>query len=109
MQLSPIRLGDPHEEAHMIRRITRMAAALALTALIAPTASAQSAGARQQGTVTVPDTPAGRALSAWLEAFNSGDSVRMDAYYKRYEPNKSAESQMPFRRQTGGFDLVSIE
>jgi hypothetical protein len=28
--------------------------------------------------VTIPDTPAGRAMSAWLSAFNSGDRTQLD-------------------------------
>ena len=39
--------------------------------------------------VTIPDTPAGRAMSAWLEAFNSGDRARLDDYFKKYEDRKS--------------------
>src|SRR5262249_54053366 len=56
-----------------------------------------------------PDTPAGRVLKAWLEAFNSADSASMETYYQKYEPGKPSDSQIGFRRQTGGFDLVSIE
>ncbi len=59
--------------------------------------------------VDIPDTPAGHTLAAWLEAFNSGDPELMDAYYQKYEPNQSAEAQMPFRNRTGGFELLSIE
>ena len=58
---------------------------------------------------TIPETPAGLTLSAWLEAFNSGDRGQMDAYYRKYEPDKSADSVMPFRDATGGFDLLEIE
>ncbi len=58
---------------------------------------------------TVPDTPAGRTLSAWLEAFNSGDRDRLDAYYKKYEPEKHAAETMDFRARVGGFELVSVE
>lgn len=57
----------------------------------------------------VPDTAAGRVFKAWLEAFNSGDRARLDAYYKKYEPDKSAEDMMAFRDTTGGFELLSIE
>lgn len=57
----------------------------------------------------IPDTPAGRVFAAWLEAFNSGDRARMDAYYQRYEPSQSAESMLPFRANTGGFDLIAID
>ena len=59
--------------------------------------------------VTIPDTPAGRAMSAWLEAFNSGDRARLDDYFKKYEPAKHADDFMVFRDRVGGFDLISIE
>lgn len=58
---------------------------------------------------TIPDTPAGRILSAWLAAFNSGDRQRLDAYYGKYEPQKHADDTMDFRARIGGFELVSIE
>jgi hypothetical protein len=56
----------------------------------------------------IPDTPAGRTLKAWLEAFNSGDRGQMGAYYRTYEPDKSADNVMPFRDATGGFELLEI-
>jgi retinol-binding protein 3 len=59
--------------------------------------------------VTIPDSPAGRAVSAWLEAFNSGDRTRLDDYFKKYEPAKHADDFMGFRDRVGGFDLLSIE
>jgi hypothetical protein len=59
-------------------------------------------------TPTIPDTPAGRTLQAWLEAFNSGDRGRLEAYLAKYEPAKSVDSELGFRNQTGGFDLVRI-
>ena len=57
----------------------------------------------------IPDTPAGRVLRAWFEAFNSGDRGRIEAYLKQYDPDKEVEGQLSFRQQTGGFDLVSID
>jgi len=59
--------------------------------------------------VTIPDTPAGKALRAWLDAFNSGDRSKMEAYAKAFNPEQSAERMMGFRGQTGGFDLLAIE
>jgi hypothetical protein len=60
--------------------------------------------------VTIPDTPAGRVVAAWLEAFNSGDRARVGAYQQEYEPTSSLplDAIMAFRAQTGGFDLVGI-
>jgi len=56
-----------------------------------------------------PDTPAGRTLRAWLEAFNSGDRARMEAYIQKFDPTRPIDNQMNFRTQTGGFDLISID
>src|SRR5690348_5950781 len=59
--------------------------------------------------VTVPDTPAGHALQAWLEAFNSGDRARIQAYLAKYEPARSLDEMLGFRSQTGGFELLSVD
>ncbi|MGO8787640.1 MAG: hypothetical protein ACLQVL_09695 [Terriglobia bacterium] len=58
--------------------------------------------------VVIPDTPAGHTFNAWLEAFNSGDHDRMDAYFRTFQPDVSADSQMPIRNMTGGFELLQI-
>jgi retinol-binding protein 3 len=58
---------------------------------------------------TIPDTPAGRTLRAWLDAFNSGDRAKVEAYIKTFDPQQSVERTMGFHDQTGGFDLLSIE
>src|SRR6266849_4517933 len=52
-----------------------------------------------------PDTPAGRTLKAWFEAFNSGDRARIEAYIQKFDPARPIDNQMNFRNQTGGFDL----
>jgi hypothetical protein len=97
----------------MTRRLAQALAMLVLFAPLglvsAPQPHPQSASATPLAQVNVPDTPAGSVLKAWLEAFNSGDRARMDAYYQKYEPDKSAESIMPFRDMTGGFELLGIE
>ena len=58
----------------------------------------------------VPTTPAGRVLAAWLEAFNSGDRARMDAYRQQFEPaaELTLDTVMSFRGRTGGFELVGL-
>jgi hypothetical protein len=60
-------------------------------------------------TPAIPDTPAGRTLQAWLDAFNSGDRERIQAYLAKYEPEKSVDPQVNFRNQTGGFELLGID
>lgn len=60
---------------------------------------------------TTPDTRPGRALRAWLEAFNSGDRARIERYYNEYQPTRKdrIDSLMGFREQTGGFNLIRVE
>ncbi len=58
---------------------------------------------------TIPDTAAGRTLRAWMDAFNSGDRARIEAYVKTVDPSQSVDGMISFRNQTGGFDLLSIE
>jgi hypothetical protein len=59
--------------------------------------------------LTVPDTPAGHTLQAWLDAFNSGDRARIETYVKAIDPSRSVDGMISFRNQTGGFELLSIE
>jgi hypothetical protein len=59
--------------------------------------------------LTVPDTPAGHVLQAWLDAFNGGDRARLEAYHAKYEPTGSADETLRFRRQTGGFELLGVD
>ncbi len=58
-----------------------------------------------------PTTPAGRVLATWLEAFNSGERPRVEAYLAQYEPDRAStiDSLMSFRDRTGGFTLIRIE
>lgn len=58
--------------------------------------------------VAPPETPAGRALASWLEAFNSADEAKMKAYTEKYHPTVPIALHMPFRQQTGGLDLTGI-
>jgi hypothetical protein len=58
---------------------------------------------------TIPDTPAGKVLHAWLDAFNSGERAKIEAYVKTFDPKQSADMMLSFHNQTGGFDLLAIE
>jgi hypothetical protein len=58
---------------------------------------------------TIPDTPAGHALSAWLDAFNSGDRAKVEAYIKKYDPSENVDGMIGFHNQTGGFNLLSVD
>jgi len=60
---------------------------------------------------TLPDTPAGHQLSAWLEVFNRGDRDTFLAFVQKNLPAraKNIDQDMDFRKNTGGFDLRKIE
>src|SRR6478609_9079223 len=57
----------------------------------------------------IPDTPAGHALQAWLDVFNSGDRSRVQAYIAKYDPTDTVEEMLDFREQTGGFELQGVD
>src|SRR5882757_637751 len=58
---------------------------------------------------TVPSTPAGHTLQTWLDAFNSGDRARIEAYVKTVDRSESVDGMLSFRSHSGGFELLSIE
>ena len=84
---------------------------VASACVVSASAMALSAGpltAQQPTPPAIPHTPAGLVLRVWLDAFNSGDSVRLDAYNRRYQPDRKVADELRFRARTGGFDLVAI-
>jgi hypothetical protein len=90
-----------------MKRFARVAATLAI---IAPLALSHGQVVTQQAApVAIPDSPAGKMLSAWLEAFNSVDSTKIAAYIRKNEPHKNVDNQVSFGLNSRGFDLVSIE
>jgi D-alanyl-D-alanine carboxypeptidase len=50
-----------------------------------------------------------RQLSAWLEAFNSGDREQIQEYLTANHRNANINQQMNFRAQTGGFEFRALE
>jgi D-alanyl-D-alanine carboxypeptidase len=62
------------------------------------------------GQPTLPETPAGRVLTAWLSAFNSSELAALQAFDATYRPDAPAVSfTQRLRTNTGGFSLVRIE
>jgi hypothetical protein len=57
---------------------------------------------------SAPETPAGRTLAIWLDAFNSGERARIESYYQQYEPAASVDRMIDFRKRTGGFDFLEV-
>ena len=58
---------------------------------------------------SIPDTPAGHALASWPDAFNSGDSARLEAFDKARAPWLALDGEMGLRARTGGYDLLTID
>jgi retinol-binding protein 3 len=54
-------------------------------------------------------TPAGKVLSEWLEAVNSGDSTKLRAFYNRYQLRRRIGGPGDRLSQSGGLELISIE
>jgi len=57
----------------------------------------------------IPATPAGQALRAWLEAYNSGDRGLVEGFVQKFEPTVSSDMLMAFRKANGRIELVEIE
>ena len=60
------------------------------------------------GQTDIPDTPAGRALRAWLDAYNSGDSARVADFLGTYHVEGDFRNAFAFCQMTGGLDLLRI-
>src|SRR5881396_2616837 len=61
------------------------------------------------GQTAIPNTPAGHALRAWLDAYNSGDSARVAMFFRTYSVEDALRGAFAFRKMTGGLDLLSVE
>src|SRR5262245_16099898 len=103
-----IRIVTPNRERPMTalrRRIGNLAAAFAFL----PGGNAFAQSPAGSAPVALPNTPAGAVIAEWLEAFNAADSLKLGAYYKKYALDRSITAQLNRARQSGGFEVVSIE
>jgi hypothetical protein len=86
-------------------RLIRLLFAVGLVAS-APFLQAQSTR------VAVPDTPAGRLLGMWIQAFNSRDSAKMGAFVRQYMPELQTRAPAAFARlwqiHGGALEVASI-
>lgn len=87
------------------QRVIRRAGAILGAALVALGCASSASHAPP----TIPDTSAGRPFALWLDAYNTADSARLDAYASQYEPAMSVHTQLAFRQQTGPYDVASVE
>jgi D-alanyl-D-alanine carboxypeptidase len=58
---------------------------------------------------TLPDTPTAKVVGEWIDAVNSGDRTRLEAFKERYRRKAPVEGLLELRENTGGFDVVRIE
>lgn len=84
-----------------------MASACQLVLLLTALPSPASAGYRRAP--SIPDTPAGHALSSWLAAFNSGNGSRIDSFDSVHYPWMALDEATALRARTGGYELLSID
>jgi hypothetical protein len=57
---------------------------------------------------SIPDTPVGRTLTAWLDAFNSGDRARDEAFTKSHSWEADPDYLMRWQAEVGGYDLLDV-
>ena len=59
----------------------------------------------------LPSTPAGKVLAGYLEALNSGNKDKLEAFVKAHRPDRpdALDRMLDLRWNIGGFDVYSIE
>ena len=60
------------------------------------------------GQTDTPDTPAGRALQAWLDAVNSGRTAKIEAYVRYIDRTQTVDWLVSLSQHSGGFSLLSV-
>lgn len=60
------------------------------------------------GQAVIPQTPAGHALQAWLDAVNSGTAAGARAYVSSTDATQSADWILSLSQHSGGFVLLSV-
>jgi D-alanyl-D-alanine carboxypeptidase len=57
----------------------------------------------------LPDTPAGRQFSAWLNAINSGNRATVQQFIDKSMPGRQPDQALGIYNQTGGYDVKKVE
>src|SRR5438309_2315764 len=83
---------------HMRTPALRLTLTILLVGLLASVVSAQ-----------VPDTPAGRQLSAWMKAQDSADLATIQQFIEKNMPWGRADQELAIHNQTGGFEVKRVE
>src|SRR6266513_3814032 len=61
------------------------------------------------GQTAIPNTPAGKVLRVWVDAYNSGDSARVAMFFRTYSVEDALRGGFAFIKMTGGLDLLSVQ
>jgi hypothetical protein len=80
-----------------------------LSSPLACCAALSLASAPLRAQVAIPNTPAGIALRAWIDAYNKGDSASVATFLRSYQVAAGLRNSFEFRPMTGGFDVLSVE
>jgi hypothetical protein len=80
---------------------------LAFAGMFATSAIAQTPAGTPKA--SLPDTPVGRVATEWLTIFNAADSIKLGDYYRKYRLERNLSAQLNRARQSGGFEVLSIE
>lgn len=59
-------------------------------------------------TPRIAETAAGRTLTAWLEAFNSDDHTRLQAFITTFSWGADLDYVSQWRAEVGGYDLLDV-
>ena len=80
---------------------------ISLLVVAALSLSLSAAGASPE----LPSTPAAKVLAGYLEALNSGDKDKLEAFVKTHRPDRpgAVDIMLDLRWNTGGLDLHSVE
>src|SRR6266568_4227899 len=59
----------------------------------------------------LPSTPAGKVLAGYLDALNSGNKDKLEAFIKAHRPDRpnALDIMLDLRWNTGGLDLYSVQ
>src|ERR1700760_4131133 len=58
--------------------------------------------------ISIPKTPSGRVLRAWLDAVNSGNPAKIQAYVRSIDSAQTVDWLLGLSQHSGGFSLLSV-
>jgi hypothetical protein len=58
--------------------------------------------------ISIPKTPSGHVLRAWLDAVNSGNPAKIQAYVRSIDSTQTVDWLVSLSQHSGGFSLLSV-